>query len=43
MYDTKYLCYLCEVEMTSTSDGWICPICGAKTYLTDWVTWNKRS
>lgn len=43
MYGTKHWCYLCGVEMTSTSDGWICPICGAKTYLTNFVTVNKRS
>lgn len=43
MYGTEHWCFLCGVRMTATSDGWICPICGAKTYLTDWVTWNKRN
>lgn len=43
MYGTKHWCYLCGVEMNATSDGWICPICGARTYLTNFVTVNKRS
>lgn len=43
MYDTENWCYLCGVKMISTSDGWVCPKCGTKTYLTDWITWNKRS
>ena len=43
MYGTQHWCYLCGVEMNATSDGWICPICGAKTYLTNSVIVNKRS
>lgn len=43
MYSTQHWCCLCGVEMNATSDGWICPICGAKTYLSNWIEWNKRS
>lgn len=40
---SEHWCYLCGVQMTATTDGWICPICGAKTYLTNSVLVNKRS